>query len=344
MALPAPERARVLYESAGFSAADMGPLQLRRHTDHAKYMFQLEPTFHVLAASHLEKGSLKEIARVKQIAYGTLKDWRQHLRADPEWRPYQDRNVHRRALTADQETEVLREVEDRYINKGLYCPPKVPQLIAKRIWANSLTHAGNRPSLTATESAQADDEQEGLHELPDLRQIPVQIMSEEEFSGKWTDAETEDDSETKDDMEAYREKEAPKFTRRWRDGFLKRNRLSLRRPHMRRRPVVDEGRELAFLREMKDIFAQFPPGEIYNLDETRWCLVSSHEITIAPRGIEGVTANFRGDPKQSLTAIAVVNAAGEKMALWVICKGTTTRCERRFRRHFQRAIADDKLI
>jgi hypothetical protein len=51
------------------------------------------------------------------------------------------------------------------------------------------------------------------------------------------------------------------------------------------------------------------------MDETQWCLTSSHEIIIAPCDAETFTANFSCDPKQSLTVIAMINAAGEKMPL-----------------------------
>jgi hypothetical protein len=95
---------------------------------------------------------------------------------------------------------------------------------------------------------------------------------------------------------------------------------------------------------MEGIFCRWPPTDVDNVDETRWCLTSSHEITIAPRGVESVTANFSGNPKVSLTAIAIITAAGEKLPLHVICKGTTTRCERKYQHQFHRQIAKGRLI
>jgi hypothetical protein len=77
-----------------------------------------------------------------------------------------------------------------------------------------------------------------------------------------------------------------------RAGFLKRYGLSLRHPHMRRCPAVDPDRELSFLEPMPEMLAQFAPGIISNMDEMRCGLISSHEITIAPRGAETVTVNF----------------------------------------------------
>jgi hypothetical protein len=40
----------------------------------------------------------------------------------------------------------------------------------------------------------------------------------------------------------------------------------------------------------------------------------------------------------------MVNAAGEKIPLWVIYKETMARCEGRFQSHFRHAIAANKLI
>jgi hypothetical protein len=67
-------------------------------------------------------------------------------------------------------------------------------------------------------------------------------------------------------------------------------------------------------------------------------------ITIAPRGTESVSANFSCDPKLGVTAIATISAAGEKLPLWIICKGTTERCEKRFREHFAQQIKHKQLV
>jgi hypothetical protein len=80
------------------------------------------------------------------------------------------------------------------------------------------------------------------------------------------------------------------------------------------------------------------------MDETRWCLISSDEITIAARTAESVTANFSRNPKDSLTVRAIITAAGEKFPLDVICTGTTTRCERKYQHEFHRHIAEGRLI
>jgi hypothetical protein len=126
MAKVASEILRDLYESTGFSIGDATPLHKRSHIDYAKHMLQLEPTFHVLASSHIKNGSVRESATVTQIPFGTLRDWRRHLLVEPEWKSYQNRKSDPRALTEEQEAEIAQEMQREYLDKGLYCPPKSP--------------------------------------------------------------------------------------------------------------------------------------------------------------------------------------------------------------------------
>jgi hypothetical protein len=60
------------------------------------------------------------------------------------------------------------------------------------------------------------------------------------------------------------------------------------------------------------------------MGETRWCIISSQEISMAARSAESVTANFSGNPKDSLTVIAMITAAGEDVPPHVMCKETAT--------------------
>jgi hypothetical protein len=80
------------------------------------------------------------------------------------------------------------------------------------------------------------------------------------------------------------------------------------------------------------------------LEATREYLNSSYEITIAPRGAESVAAHFSRNPTDSLTVIAIITAAGEKLPLHVICKGKTTRWECKYQHQFHRQIAEGRLI
>jgi hypothetical protein len=113
---------------------------------------------------------------------------------------------------------------------------------------------------------------------------------------------------------------------------------------VRRRPAINDERVAAFLEDVGTPFTQYGRRQIYNIDETHSALIDARQITIASRGEEGVTANFRADTKIGITAITIISAAREKMPLWVICKGTTQRCEKRFREYFVGQIHARRLM
>jgi hypothetical protein len=301
-----------LYERSGFSAADAELIKKRRHTDYARRMDELAPTFEVLTVADVPRGAIKAVAEVTGIPLGTIKDWRSKLLHDPEWRPYENRNEHRRCLSREQEAELCREIVEQYIEPGFYCPPKVCQVLAARIYGREV---------------------------------------EEKWAWDGDGAEDNDDSEASDDVDAtdavrhrHRRPRKAVFTRRWRQGFLRRHSLSLRRPHLRRRPRINDEVVAQFLGEIGECFDRCGRRNIFNTDETHWSIINPHQVTIAPRGTEGVSANFPCDPKLGVTAIATISAAGEKLPLWIICKGTTERCEKRFRQHFEQQIKYKQLV
>jgi hypothetical protein len=86
------------------------------------------------------------------------------------------------------------------------------------------------------------------------------------------------------------------------------------------------------------------PTDILNMDETSWKLVGHHFMTVAERGTEGVSCLFEGDSKACRTAIATINAAGEKLPLWAIAKGKTDRCEANLRKSCSKAIEQGRLL
>jgi hypothetical protein len=285
MAQVASEILRNLYESEGFSITHAAPLHKQSHIDCAKHMLQLEPTFHVPTSSDIKKSSIWAITTVTQIPYETLKDWRRHLLVEPEWRPSQNRNAHRRALTEELRTEVAQEIQSEHLGKGFCCPPKVAQITAMRIWSGRpgpLPVRGNRSDQE--EETEDEDNFEDCDELKEPETFT--LMSEEEFFGLPTvddrpapDADEVapdvnfDPAGSKDHGWDYRGK-PPAFTRRLRAVFLKRQGLFLRHPHMRQLPAVHPDRELSFLEQMREVFAQFAPELIYNMDEMQWCLIS----------------------------------------------------------------------
>jgi hypothetical protein len=75
------------------------------------------------------------------------------------------------------------------------------------------------------------------------------------------------------------------------------------------------------------------PELVINMDETSWRQINAGRLTIDEKGAETVNCYFRPDLKTCLTAVAAITAAGEKLPLWILARGKTTRCETRHRSH-----------
>jgi hypothetical protein len=82
------------------------------------------------------------------------------------------------------------------------------------------------------------------------------------------------------------------------------------------------------------------------MDETSWKQINNGFVTIAETGAETVECFFNGDPKTCLTAVAAIDAAGGKLPLWILARGKTTRCEKRYRTDdaIERAVNQGKLV
>jgi hypothetical protein len=76
----------------------------------------------------------------------------------------------------------------------------------------------------------------------------------------------------------------------------------------------------------------FAADFIINMDETSWKQINSGPITLAEKRSETVNCFFDCAPKMCLVAIAAIDAAGGKLPFWVLGRGTTTKCERKFRK------------
>jgi hypothetical protein len=300
-----------LYETVGFSEEDALALRKRSHKDYTDEMIALAPTFELLSRTTLPKGSVKAIAPVASISYGTVRDWRLKLHADPDWRPYEDRNRHRRTLSEEEEREPCKQIREQYIEPGFYCPPKVAQVLTRRI------HGASVPEKLAWDRDENSEDGEGMDE---------------------------DEIGTETLRKKRKKPHKGGFTQRWRAAFFERNDVSLRRPHLKRHSPMNDELAARFLEDADICFEAYERENILNMGETQRCLINSHQITITPRGAEGVSANFSCDPKMSLTAIAFISAAVDKLPLSIICRETTERCEQRFRDHFAAEIVRRKLI
>jgi hypothetical protein len=113
----------------------------------------------------------------------------------------------------------------------------------------------------------------------------------------------------------------------------KRQSLSLRTPHQERRTVLDEDYATYFLGRLDSLSNDYPPDLVFNMDETCWRLFEGPQKVLAEKGSETVKLASRTGEKTSFTALGAISAAGQKLHLWVLAKGTTRRCERKFGTH-----------
>jgi hypothetical protein len=112
---------------------------------------------------------------------------------------------------------------------------------------------------------------------------------------------------------------------------MKRNGFSVRKPHAKRRPTVDPEAVGNDRRILHGILHRYALERIVNMSKTSWKLLNTGFLTVADRGSETVDCLFPRDPKMCLTAIAAIDAAGGKVPIWILCRGTKTRWEQRLR-------------
>ena len=114
------------------------------------------------------------------------------------------------------------------------------------------------------------------------------------------------------------------FTR----NFMKRNHLSLRRGHYKRRPperndaVIND-----FVADIVSLLRSTDHNRVINADETAWFILPSDTRTWAETGSDSVVLQTVDDDKKKLTVMASITAAGTKLPLFVIAKGKSKRCE-----------------
>ena len=137
-----------------------------------------------------------------------------------------------------------------------------------------------------------------------------------------------------------------KHSNRWRDGFLERNALSIRKFHYKRRCPADPAIVCQFLTEYEIAKAQFRFENILNMDETSWRIVDSRMVTVANRGQDAVRCVFGVDQKCCITVIATITRSGEKLPLWVVATGLTDKVHEKFLQddRLQTAVRQKRLV
>jgi hypothetical protein len=79
---------------------------------------------------------------------------------------------------------------------------------------------------------------------------------------------------------------------------------------------------------MNELLEKADPSYIFNADETCWRLYPQGILTWAEKGKDNVQLHCSGDEKASITVMAAISAAGDKLPLFFIAKGKTVRAER----------------
>ena len=103
--------------------------------------------------------------------------------------------------------------------------------------------------------------------------------------------------------------------------FKKRNDLSTRRAHYKRRPVLDAEKLAEWKESMRRLVESVSNDRIVNADETAWRILPNGCTTWATRGADAVTINTNDDEKKMVTVMASVTASGRKLPLMVIATG-----------------------
>ncbi|KAH0800446.1 DDE superfamily endonuclease containing protein [Histomonas meleagridis] len=111
-------------------------------------------------------------------------------------------------------------------------------------------------------------------------------------------------------------------------NFKKRNHISSRKPHLKRRPVTPEDDKNKFIEKIRNLLETTDRSRIVNADETSWKSFPGEILTWSEKGSDNVKVFFEGNPKQSVTVLAGIKADGTKLPLFIIAKGTTERTER----------------
>ena len=109
--------------------------------------------------------------------------------------------------------------------------------------------------------------------------------------------------------------------------FKRRNNISSRRAHFKRRTPTSASRIEPWIQEITSLLETVGKEDVYNCDETAWKLFPNGLLTWAQRGGDNVAITTASEEKKCLTALATIRADGTKMPLMLIAKGKTSLVE-----------------
>jgi hypothetical protein len=120
---------------------------------------------------------------------------------------------------------------------------------------------------------------------------------------------------------------------RYARNFENRWALSLRLPHAERRTNVDLMINHDFAESLRGYRQRFADDHIFNCDETSWNIQYGPRRVLYEKGAPTVKLVKRVGDKQSVTAIGTISLQGQKLPLWVIAKGKSQTCEKKYGYH-----------
>jgi hypothetical protein len=242
---------------------------------------EMEPLMLHLAQTHIERGFIDQTHRALDIPPETLRFWRKQLRGDPTFRPYSEpANISKRALSFEQEQQVHDRITTDYIDPGRYCPSRV--LMIEAIKVSHLAANADEEETEGEEQGQEAQEDSGdgqEEEEEEAQKYSWDGREEEDGEDEEEEEETDPLGRSavqlrRDDTEFQDSDTGPSTrfvaSRHWRRDFMKRWKLSQRKPHAKRRPNIDPAAVQAFQRRMAVVRQRFPPELVINMDETSW--------------------------------------------------------------------------
>jgi hypothetical protein len=115
------------------------------------------------------------------------------------------------------------------------------------------------------------------------------------------------------------------------DRFMDEHDLSFQITHPDKRTNPNDPIVAEFYTTIQVRFQVSGRRKVFNMDETCWRVVDGVRRTAAKKNSKSVKVKFGVSPKSSVTVIATISAAGEKLPLWVVESGTTEKCLLKFR-------------
>ena len=121
----------------------------------------------------------------------------------------------------------------------------------------------------------------------------------------------------------------PLFSDHWVRDFMKRNKLSVRHAHFRRRGTIDENEVKDFLTSLVSAINAYGWAMVFNMDEASVRVNNGNDKTIAPVGAEEIIILGDKNEKECFTCIATCSKL-RKHELIMLGVGTTDLCCRKY--------------